>query len=424
MEQNIGDCMNSEEDERLSKAVELAEKLNKKNRKERNISEALAIANEIEKSEDIFPEPEKPELEEKIHMLRINQKSGDISLEQELFVDEKAIKAEITRKNRIRRILITIGIICITVNIFVFLAFIIIKVRGKEQLKKEVDDINPELMGQDISYEDNVVYHDGRKYIYDEDNILILIMGIDDKRDSDANMLVILNPEKKRIKCININRDCISAVKVYNPAGEYITTSNMQIALAYAYGTSEKKSCELMTDVISNMLYQLPIHGYISLNMMNIADINDVIGGVAIVPIETINENIIKGQEIKLVGNLALKYVTERDSKSGSIGTNSDRMARQIQYIYAWYNQFVETIEGQPSKIIDIYKQLNDNITTNLDFSEITYLADVIVECNMTDADIYTLPGHYERSNYYDEYIIDDDELVEFILDIFYTEVE
>lgn len=399
-------------DEQLEQAIALAAQMTKDSRRRRKISEALSVADGLEKDKTVLKASESSAL---------GQAADSFFPEQELFIDKKAIIAEKTRKYHVKRILVCICAIFMIIAVCVVTAFSVLKLHGRAKLRRVSENHNPELEGQGISYEEDIVYHNGQRYIYNENIITILVMGIDDKGDSDANILVVIDTENKQIACININRDSISAVKVYSPVGDYITTSDMQIALSYAYGTSEEESCELMRETVSDMLYQLPIQGYISVSMTKISDINDVVGGVTLKCLETLDEDIVEGSEVKLDGELALKYVTERDSHSGEIGTNSARLERQSQYIYEWYRQLIKQIDNKPSRIIEIYNGMKDDIVTNLGLDEITYLADVIADCSMNAEDIYAVPGEYERSNYYDEYIIDEDALVDMILDIFYS---
>ncbi len=406
--------MKENEDKQFAEAVALAEQMTKESRKEKEITAALSVADALKKGENVLREEDKS---------AFGKDADAFFAEQEIFVDKKAIRAEKTRKYHLKRILICIAALFIAAVICIVAVFAILKLRGRTKLRRVSENHNPALEGQDISYEEDVVYHNGKRYIYNENMITILVMGIDDKGDSDANILVAINTEDKQIACININRDSVSAVKVYNPAGEYITTSDMQIALSYAYGTSEEEGCELMRETVSNMMYQLPIHGYLSVNMTAISEINDVVGGVALKCLETLDEEIIEGREVELYGELALKYVTARDSYSGEIGTNTARIERQCQYVYEWYQQLIKQIDNKPSRILDIYSELKEHIVTNLDFDEITYLADVVSECDMREEEIYTVPGTYERSNYYDEYIVDEAGLVNLILEIFYTEL-
>ena len=393
-------------DDNIEEAIKIATHTAKENRRKKKIAEALDVAGELDN-------------EAKDNEASKVDDYADLVDDCMPYVDEKAIKAVGKRKRYLYKI--AISVICVLTALFVCFAliFVIVSSSGRKKLKQDSPN-NPELAGDDIRYQDDYVYHNDKKYKYNESIITILVMGIDDKQDSDTNILVVIDTDKEKISLININRDSIGKVKVYNPAGEYITTSDVQIALAYSYGNNDEQSCKLMKDTVSSLMYQLPVHGYISVNMSDIPDINDSVGGVTLTAIESVGKKIKEGKEIKLSGKLALKYVTERDSRSGEVGTNSIRLKRQNQYINEWYKQFASYTDNSPSKIMDVYDSLKTCLVSDLDFDEIVYLSNIVSKCDLSWEDIYELPGTYERSNYYDEYIIDEDELVELILDIFY----
>ena len=68
-------------------------------------------------------------------------------------------------------------------------------------------------------------------------------------------------------------RETIVPVKLIDTAGNFVRTENEQITLQYAYGQTAEKSCELMTDAVSNLLFQLPIQRYCAINLLIFLDI-------------------------------------------------------------------------------------------------------------------------------------------------------
>ena len=54
-------------------------------------------------------------------------------------------------------------------------------------------------------------------------------------------------------------------MKIYGIDGDYMATETAQIATQYAYGDGEKRSCQLTREAVSNLLYDIPIHDYLSL---------------------------------------------------------------------------------------------------------------------------------------------------------------
>ena len=108
--------------------------------------------------------------------------------------------------------------------------------------------------------------YEGHSYMYDEDNINILCIGVDARGEADtvgqgdALILVTLNVRDKTIRCLNINRDTLAPVKVFGVAGKYITTQNLQAALAFSYGSDVADGAELTEYTVSELLDGLPIH--------------------------------------------------------------------------------------------------------------------------------------------------------------------
>ena len=77
---------------------------------------------------------------------------------------------------------------------------------------------------------------------------------------------------------VSVSRDTMTDVRIYDESGEYLATEHAQIALQYAYGTSAKRSIQMTKEAVSNLLYEVPIRSYVSLNVEGIAPIVDAMG--------------------------------------------------------------------------------------------------------------------------------------------------
>ena len=66
-------------------------------------------------------------------------------------------------------------------------------------------------------------------------------------------------------------------------------TADAQLALAYSYGDSDEKSCELTTTAVSRIFYGLNIPAYGSIYMNGISDLVDIVGGVTVTPSDNFN---------------------------------------------------------------------------------------------------------------------------------------
>lgn len=137
------------------------------------------------------------------------------------------------------------------------------------------------------------VTYQGEKYKYNRDLKNIVFFGVDKREavqvqeypgrggQSDAILLLVMDKEKKTTQMLQVSRDSMVNLKIYDTDGNLLTEKRGQLALQYAYGDGEKKSCRLARDAVSELLYGIPISGYISLNMDGIVSIVDAIGGGA-----------------------------------------------------------------------------------------------------------------------------------------------
>nr|WP_330369769.1 LCP family protein [Butyrivibrio sp. FCS014] len=77
-----------------------------------------------------------------------------------------------------------------------------------------------------------------------------------------------------------LNRNSMTDVDIYDEYGRYQNTVVAQIATQHGFGNGMEESCNYQVKAVSNMFYQLPIHGYAAINMSAIPIINDEVGGV------------------------------------------------------------------------------------------------------------------------------------------------
>ncbi len=153
---------------------------------------------------------------------------------------------------------------------------------------------------------------------------------------SDAILLLVMDKEKKTTQMLQVSRDSMVNLKIYDTDGNLLTEKRGQLALQYAYGDGEKKSCRLARDAVSDLLYGIPISGYISLNMDGIVSIVDAIGGVPMILKEDyiyVDPVYEKGTELVLDGAAAERFVRYRDI--AVTGSNNIRMERQIEFLDA-----------------------------------------------------------------------------------------
>ncbi len=178
-------------------------------------------------------------------------------------------------------------------------------------------------------WESDWVRYDGKVYDYNEDITTFLVMGIDKDDETvkkmeegtkggqaDSLFLLVLNPRNRSIKIVGINRNSMTDVDIYDEYGRYQNTVVAQIATQHGFGNGMEESCNYQVKAVSNMFYQLPIHGYAAINMSAIPIINDEVGGVDVTVLEDLtkwDKKLVKGTRVHLEGETAYAYLRARD---------------------------------------------------------------------------------------------------------------
>ena len=296
----------------------------------------------------------------------------------------------------------------------------------------------PVTQETDTKWQSDWVRYNGSVYDYNEDIITFLIMGIDkddevvtkvnegiDGGQADALFLLVLNPHDESIKIIGINRNSMTDVDMYDEYGRLRSTVVAQIARQHAFGGGMEKSCEYQVKAVSNMFYQLPIHGYAAINMSAIPTINDQVGGVDVTVLEDLTQwdkTLKEGAEVHLKGKSAFHYLKSRDIKI--YGSNDSRLERQRQYLNGFINAAREACQENPNAAVDLFKAISSQMVTNITADEISYLAPQIVNYKFDSSDLKTVKGTTQKNGDYEEYIIDDDDLYDTIIQTFYEKLD
>ena len=372
---------------------------------------------------------------------------------------EKKLKeaAEQERIKRKRRRVLTVLsswlLVVILVAVFVLGALAIVREVGAKSLRAGVQDGNPTLQDDEaissiadimeaqnevseLEWQEDWIGYNGKVYDYKEDVMTFLVMGVD--RDgpiategpyvggqSDALFLVVTDPEDETMKIIGINRDTMVDVKMIGAGGiAEGKTTKAQITVQHAYGNSEEESCQLTKDAVSHLFYDLPIHGYIALNMGAIAPLNDSVGGVTITVMEDMtdeNKEWYVGNQITLQGQEAYDYVRHRDT--GEFESARQRLDRQKEYLKAFISQSVAETKKDITTPVTLYQELSKYMVTDISVDEVTYLVNEMKDYRFEN-EIYTIQGTTEEGKKHEEFTPDEEALRELMLEVFYEEVE
>lgn len=366
------------------------------------------------------------------------------NLEKEAILNPHKLE-EKKRKKKSRRLIVALVSVILAVGI-VFASYEAVRAIGKSSLKKKVEATHPVLeqvetepipVSEDEEWKEGWISYNGKVYEYKEDIMTFLVMGIDKNSEvvevdegteggqADALFLAVMDPDDRSIKVIGINRNTMTDIDVYNETGSYVTTIEAQICIQHGFGNGLEKSCEYQKQAVSKLFYNLPIHGYAAINMSAIPTINDAVGGVDVTVLEDltrIDESLVEGQNVHLMGKSAFWYVKYRDTSV--FGSADMRLARQKQYLNAFIKTAKNTAKSDIGVALDVYQAVSSMMTTDITADEVAYLAPILVDYQFDSDSFYMLDGETVMGEEFEEFYADEDALYELILEVFYREVE
>ena len=279
-------------------------------------------------------------------------------------------------------------------------------------------------------WQEGTVIYDGRAYSYKDSVKNYLFMGIDNEDiareaedglsggQSDAMFLLSIDSQNEKISVIAINRNTMVPIDVYDEDGNFLGQMPLQICLQHGYGDGLKLSCSRSVEAVRRLLDNIPISGYVSLNMGGIPAMNDAIGGIELTPIQDVSFKgitIKRGVPINLNGRQAYAYLRARDIDE--FGSSDKRLKRQIQYITA----YLEKLMRDTSKASTIYTEVSDYLVTSLDLVK---LINSTKNMSFSEKDMISIPGATVLNGEYEEYYVNEESLREIIMDVFYEPVE
>jgi LCP family protein required for cell wall assembly len=252
----------------------------------------------------------------------------------------------------------------------------------------------------------------------------ILLLGVDQSEAdrtyavsgggrSDAIALLIMNPDTNEMQVLEISRDSMVDVDVYNARDEYLYTQQMQLTLQYSVGSSASRSNWLMKNKVSDILYGMPVDYTMSLTMDGIAPVVEALGGITLTfskDYTDIDPLFTKGTTMLLNGDQAYAFIHNRDITV--TGSNDDRMERHLQVIEA----MAERLTSMSTADIDTMMNTADPyMETDLDIDTVYALRSYHISDEILKA-----PGATQEGENHDEYYLDETALRQMVIDLFY----
>ncbi len=289
--------------------------------------------------------------------------------------------------------------------------------------------------GMTEKWQEGDVSYNGKKYRYNTSVKTYLFLGIDEEGtvaestggfsggQSDAMFLLVTDADNEKISVISINRNTMATVDVYDLLDNPIRQETMQICLQHAYGDGGRNSCLRAADAVSRLFYNIPINGYVSLNMDGIPILNDAVGGVTVEVMDDLKNQSLgvslkAGETVTLNGNEAYVYIRSRDINEFDSATR--RLERQEQYLWKLFTQIQDKALTSKRSILEIHDKVEDYLVASIDFVK---LAEDVSAYEFNEEQMYSLPGETVMGEIYEEYYIDEDAFYEMMLEIFYEEV-
>lgn len=277
---------------------------------------------------------------------------------------------------------------------------------------------------------------DGNAYDYRDDVISILLMGVDYMGDeshwdesmvsnggnADIMALITLNTKTFDTSILYIPRDTMTDIIKMDAEGNYLGTAYTNITVSHSYGDGDEMSCRLTTAAVSHLLYGVPINRYVALNYDAFATLNELLGGLKITFTEDhtdIDPSYTKGNTVVMDSEQLRRYITYRDRSQ--VEGAYDRGVRSMEVLQIMFNQCKGRIAANPTVALDFWNALNDYLISDMDLSEVTYLATNISKIDFSSDTVVKIPGDFSMGERYAEFYADEKWLHDFVVETFCT---
>ena len=285
---------------------------------------------------------------------------------------------------------------------------------------------------------DGIVKYQGTEYELNPDIESYLLIGLDKYTDAfssdshesgiqaDFIMVLVFDNENQTCIGLQINRDTVTQVNRLSIGGTaVVATYTKQIALAYAYVEDDnaKIRCGNTKDSVEHLLKCVDINHYFAVTMDGVVTLNDLLGGVEVEVLNDftgIDDSLIKGETVTLIGEQALRYVRARKGLEDS--SNIARMERQKQYLNALYDKLESRITEDDEFSLSLVEKMSEHIVYDLSEQKIQKLAEKFAEYEFLG--IKTFEGESTVNEGFVEFHPDEDSIWEIVLDLFYEPIK
>ena len=306
------------------------------------------------------------------------------------------------------------------------------------KMEQRVDAV-PENAGsavtRDEAEEREAITYNGIKYVPNKDLSTLLILGIDDpvltesdkvrnQSQADFLLLAVFDPAAQSCRMIQINRDSMCDIPIYDSAGKEIGTRKEQIALAHTYGSSNAQKCENTVKAVSDFMYGIKVDNYFAITMDGIPILNDLVGGIT-VTIEDdftgVDDSLVKGETVTLTADNVEHYVRTRTSMKDD-SSNIARMRRQRTYMTALFQALGKAYRQDSDFVFKAYNAIANSLVSDCTIDQMDAYAALLSDYELSE--IVTPEGEARPGETYMEYNADEAALQQLVIDTFYRKAE
>ena len=279
-------------------------------------------------------------------------------------------------------------------------------------------------------FEEKIVYQD-KSYRYNDALLTFLVMGIFTwnkdrgplEGEADANFLCVFNPKTKQLDVICLNRNSMIDIDFYNEEGIYLVRQKAQLTLQHGFGINKEQGSELQVAAVQRLMRGIPINGHIAVDMQVVELMNHAVDGVSVTVLEDlteIDEAFVQGDEVCLSDEQAFWYVKYRNEFI--YGSADRRLQRDIQFLQGFADKATDKMSEDFMFLYHLYKECDEHVYTNLSPDRIAMLLMLAKDCEVQDIKFHNLPGETKMGEKYEEFYVDEQQLLDMIMDIFYVE--
>ena len=280
---------------------------------------------------------------------------------------------------------------------------------------------------RDITYK-------GQAYRYNNRVTAILYAGIDSEDDiesmgaftaaprADSISLIVLDESNAKMSIIALNRDTMTGIHKFTVDGKDRGSFTDHLSLSFAYGDGGKVSCENLVQAVSDLMFGIPISGYVVSNQATLPTLGDAIGPVKVVVPnnDLVDMGFTEGETVTIDGSNLMPFVRTRDITVDQ--SNVGRMERQQAYIDSAMEKILRLLTQDTNTAWEFIENAEKCVLTDITRNRYLNLVKILKHVQYSQDDYYIPEGEQVVGRVYDEFYPDLDALQEKVIELFYVE--